>query len=308
MADLRDRFDRAGIVDALLRQRLVRGDRTLAERFAEKGRTAQYGRGDHLTEQGAWDDDLFFILAGRFDVIINGQSIATREAGEHVGELAGLDRARPRTATLRALDEALVLAVSSRDVNEIAKSDAEFWKAAADVVAERLDQRNAQIGSANEVPRIFVMSSSEAKPVARLVRQELDEEGKMHVHLWDRGTFTLSDYPMSSLEEAIEAADFTIAVVQADDTLVSRSKEVKVARDNVHLEYGLSVGKLGLSRSFLLVDAAEDVRLPSDAAGLTTLRYRGGAKDAMERSVAKACDLARETIEYLGVRRNRRVE
>jgi CRP/FNR family transcriptional regulator, cyclic AMP receptor protein len=305
MKTLQDRFDRAGVVEALLRQRLIRGERELAEKFADKGRTVEYANGEVLIDQGAWDDDLHFILAGEFAVLINGQDTQRRKEGEAVGELAGLSRARARTATLKATAPSLVLAVSLTDVKEIAGSDVEFWKAAADVVADQLDHRNQQIGSANEHPRIFVISSTEGLPVARQVRQNLDADD-MPVYLWDRGTFPVSDYAVSSLEDAIEAADFTIAVVRADDLLVSRDETRSVARDNVHFEYGISVGRIGRERSFLLVDAAADVKLPSDLAGLTTLRYQSGDKDQMERSVAKACDQAREKIEFSGVRRDRR--
>jgi CRP/FNR family cyclic AMP-dependent transcriptional regulator len=305
MSTLRDRFDDAAVVEALLRQRLLRGDRSLAEQFAKKGQVVEYEPGGLLIKQGAWDADLHFILAGSFEIIINGQHLATRSAGEHVGELAGLNPARARTATLRATGQALVVSVTAADVNEIAGADAEFWKAAAEVVGERLDQRNASIGAANEHPRIFVISSSEGLPVARLVRQELDS-GNIQVHVWNRGTFSVSDYALSSLEDAIEAADFAIAVVRADDTIVTRDQTAKVARDNVHLEYGIAVGKLGRERAFLLVDAADNVKLPSDLAGLTTLRYRGGSTDEMERTVAKACDGARSHIGYLGVRRDRK--
>lgn len=289
----------------MARQRLVRSDRPLAERFAKTGRIAEYERGDVLIEEGGWDNDVHFILAGEFEVIIKGQRKAVRGAGLHVGELAGLNHARQRTATLRATKQSLVLTVSAAEMEEIAGDDAEFWKAGMDTVAERLDERNAEIGQTNEHPRVFVISSKEGIAAARLVRTNLDD-GKIQVQLWDHGTFSVSEYPMSSLENEIERADFAIAIVRADDVLVSRDKSAKVARDNVHLEYGMAVGRLRLERAFLLVDATDDVRLPSDLAGLTTLRYRAGDKDELARSVAKACDQARDRMEYLGVRSDRR--
>jgi predicted nucleotide-binding protein len=305
MGTLRDRFDDKAVVEAMGRQRLVGHDRSLAQRFAEKGHVAEYEPGQVLIEQGGWDDELHFILAGEFEVIVNGQPKAVRGAGVHVGELAGLSHARARTATLRAIKPSLVLTVARSAVEEVAGEDPEFWKTTADVTAERLDQRNAEVGLANEHPRVFVISSSEGLEVARIVRQELDCEN-IHVHLWNRGTFAASDYAMSSLEDAIEAADFAIAVVRADDVLITRDKNAKVARDNVHLEYGMAVGKLTLKRAFLLVNASDGVALPSDLAGLTTLRYRSSSKDELGRTVAKACDAAREQMEYLGVRRDRR--
>jgi predicted nucleotide-binding protein len=120
-----------------------------------------------------------------------------------------------------------------------------------------------------------------------------------------RETFAVSDYPISSHEDAIERADFTIAVARADDAHVSRGKSHNVPRDNVHFEYGISVSRLGRERSFLLVDAGAEVKLPSDLAGLTTLRCQGADKDKLTRTVAKACDEARERIEFIGVRRDR---
>lgn len=307
MTTLSDRFDDDAILDALLRQRVVSNDRELAEQFARKGRKKAFSAGEVLIEQGAWDDELHFILAGEFELLINGQHKAVRQAGVHVGELAGVNAARPRSATLRALGDAMVLTVDAADAREIADKNPAVYKAMLEVAGERLDQRNAEIGAANDYPRVFVISSSEGLDVARLVRRHLDQDDKIAVKVWDQGTFTVSDFALSSIEDAIEAADFTIAVVRADDGLVTRGRETKTARDNVHLEYGISIGRLGRDRSFLLVDVAEDVKLPSDIAGITTLRYRSGrSKDDLDRSVAKACDVARDLIEFAGVRRDRR--
>lgn len=176
----------------------------------------------------------------------------------------------------------------------------------AEVAAERLDQRNAEIGSTNDHPRIFVISSSAGVPVARMIRQELHGDD-MSIFPWDNGIFTASNYPLSTLRSAIDSCDFTISIVRADDALIQRGATVKAARDNVHLEYGISVGLLGIERSLLLVDVAEDVALPSDTAGLTTLRYKSSANKADQRaSIAKACDDIRDKVEFDGVRRDRR--
>ena len=90
-----------------------------------------------------------------------------------------------------------------------------------------------------------------------------------------------------------------------DDSLVMRGASSKTARDNVHFEYGISIGQLGRVRSILLVDASVDLHLPSDFAGLTTKRYRRGNVDEMKRSIAVACDEIREHIELHNVRQNR---
>jgi len=305
MTGLSERFDRAAIIDALLRQPLIRRDKDLAGKFADIGRPRELAPSEVLVEQGDWAKDLYFVLAGEFDAIVHGQVKQTRVAGEAVGELAGLSPSRPRTATLKATKPSFVLAIGYSELQEIVGSDVEFWKAAADAVADQLDHRNREIGAVNETPRVFVISSKEGIEVARELRKNLDSD-EIQVYLWDQDTFMISDYPISALEDAIERCDFTIAVAQADDVLITREETHKVPRDNVHFEYGISIGRLGRDRSFLLVQADTKVKLASDLAGLTTLRYQGDDKDKLKRSVAKACDVARERIEFIGVRRDRR--
>ena len=305
----RDRFEGENgqevLVEALGRQPLLRGDATLAKSLAERGELISTARGHHLIDQGDWGTDLHFILAGKFDVLVNGQKMATRNAGEHVGELAGLSGSRPRTATLIAASESVTLKIDQSTLRELVGENAAFWRSAADIVAERLDERNLKVGFANEHPTAFVISSSEGLEVARHVRKELDC-ASLHVQLWNKGTFGISEYPISDLEDAIEASDYVIAVVRPDDTLISRGETSFSARDNVHLEYGIALGKLGRKRSVLLVDAAPELRLPSDLAGLTTARYRASTNAEMKRTVAKACDDIRDHIMQHGVRQDRR--
>lgn len=54
-----------------------------------------------LTEQGDTGAEFFVVLEGEVDVLRQGEVIATRGAGSHLGEIALLG-ARPRTATLVA--------------------------------------------------------------------------------------------------------------------------------------------------------------------------------------------------------------
>jgi CRP/FNR family transcriptional regulator, cyclic AMP receptor protein len=306
---LKERFEaehgRAILIGELRKQPLIQGNVGLAEAFADNGELVLLAPGEQLIKQGEWGNDLYFILAGGFDVLVNGQVKAMRHAGEHFGELAGLSGSRPRTATLLASSESLVPKVEHQTLQGLVSGNAEFWRTAADIVADRLDQRNLEIGETNEHPRVFVVSSNEGLDVARQVRSELACD-TLHVYVWNKGTFGISEYPISDLEDAVEAADFTIAVVRPDDILISRGKTSGAARDNVHLEYGLSLGKLGRNRSILLVEAEPNLKLPSDVSGLTTLRYRARTRDEMERTIASACDEVRKHVSRHGVRRDRR--
>ena len=311
MGALLERFqgdqNRGRLLQALMAQELVGNDASLAEALAGAGELRELHEGDILIEQGAWDDDLYFILAGEFDVVINGRPKSVRGPGELVGELSGAKPSRARTATLKARNESLVLKLAQSAIDDITGADIHFWKRAMNVVADRLEERNTWIGQANENPRVLVVSSKEGKPVMDEITVILDGK-EIAVETWDKGTFGISDYPISSLMDAIEAADFVVAVVRGDDVRVSRGKTAKIARDNVHLEFGISLGTLGRRRSILMVCADEDLELPSDAAGLTTLRYCEDTADELKRSVRSACIKLREHILAEGVFVERRAK
>jgi len=309
MVALKDRFDgsanRSILIGALARQKVVGGDQILATALADRGRLVAVNQGEKIITQGDWATDVFFILAGEFEIGINGQRVATRGPEIHVGELAGLSAARPRTATVSATTESLVLQVTAAELNEIVGDSAAFWKAQSDTIADRLDERNEQLGSSNEFPRVFLISSKEQLPALRALRTNLSSDD-LHVYAWETGTFVVSDYAISSLEDAIEAADFTVSIAGPDDQVVFRGQVTKAPRDNVSLEFGLSVGKIGRARSVLLVDNGEDVRLPSDTAGLTTVRFKGGSREELARTIPVAADMIRDLVELHGVRRDRK--
>jgi CRP/FNR family transcriptional regulator, cyclic AMP receptor protein len=284
---------------AILRQVLVQEDDTIADPWLAAGVLRELVPGEVLIKQGDWDDDFYLILAGEFDILVNGQPKAVRAAGTHLGELTSLNSARPRSATVKAKAAALVLVIPQAAAMAAVDGNAEFWKREAIVNAEKLEERNKQGGRVNEIPRIFVISSSESLPVAEEIYKILDSN-EINIQTWDRGTFGVSDYPISSLMDAIEASDFTISVVRADDVIISRGEQRNVPRDNVNLEYGISLGVLGRSRSVLLVCAGDDVKLASDLTGLTTYRFRNSTKEEMKRTVRKACLDLKEHIELEG--------
>jgi hypothetical protein len=59
------------------------------------------------------DNDIYFILAGTFDVVVNGRRVAGRSAGDHVGEMAAVQPAQKRSATVTALEDAIVAKLSA---------------------------------------------------------------------------------------------------------------------------------------------------------------------------------------------------
>ena len=102
MGALLDRFsgpensDR--LVEAVSSQAMVANDVDLANQIIAAGELQELEPDTVIITQGDWDDDLFFILAGQLQIVINGRPQAIREAGTHVGELTGTAPARARTA------------------------------------------------------------------------------------------------------------------------------------------------------------------------------------------------------------------
>jgi CRP/FNR family transcriptional regulator, cyclic AMP receptor protein len=74
--------------------------------------------GNILCEQGSVGREAFVIVDGQADVRRNGRKVATLGPGEAVGELALLDHG-PRTATVKAADDLVVLVLGVREFSGI---------------------------------------------------------------------------------------------------------------------------------------------------------------------------------------------
>lgn len=112
--------------------------------------------------------------------------------------------------------------------------------------------------------------------------------------------FKASWYPLDSLEDQLDSSDFAIAIASPDDVVESRGKSTDTARDNVIFELGLFIGRLGRKRSFLLEPRGEEVKLPSDLTGITTIPYRPSTSEKVEAVLGPACNKMRDIINELG--------
>ena len=104
--------------------------------------------------------------------------------------------------------------------------------------------------------RVFVGSSSESLDVAYAVQQNL--EADVDVTVWTQGVFALSQTTMDGLIRQGSEVDFAVFVLSPDDVTKLRGREHPTARDNVIFEIGIFVGRLGMSRTFLLVAEGSD--------------------------------------------------
>lgn len=285
------------LLQAFRDQHLVSGEENLAAELVAKAELIGLSPGAQLIVQDATDNDIYFLLSGEVAILVHGNEVARRRAKFHVGEMAMIEPAATRSATVVATQETVAAKVSEADFVLIAKAYPNMWRALAIEVAERLRQRGHLIRKRNPVPVVFVGSSSEALPVAKLFHAALPLP-TVEARFWQLDVFNPSNFPIEDLEAQAQQSDFAVLVATGDDVSKSRGK-VKVApRDNVIFELGLFMGASGRKRTFVVQPRGVDLKLPSDILGMTTIRY-----DASEANyVQKVADELLRTFAKLGPR------
>jgi CRP/FNR family transcriptional regulator, cyclic AMP receptor protein len=288
------------LIEALRTQKLVAGREQLAEELSGLVELQTIKIDETLIHQDDSDNDIYFILAGSFSILVNGQYVAKRGAADHVGEMAAIDPVRRRSATVVAAEESVVGKLSEPQLAELAQRYPDIWRMLAKELAERLDQRRHFVTPKREKSKLFIISSVEALEIAREIQDNFDHDD-ITVTVWTDGVFTASNYSIESLEKVVNDSDFAIAIAQPDDITISRGKDKSVARDNVIFELGLFIGRLGRMRTLLLEPRNEEVDLPSDLRGLTPIGYRWD-KSAPAASMGSPCNQVRKVIKELGPR------
>ena len=261
------------VVNELLKQKLVNGNKEFAAALAQKGETVGFDAGDSIITQGEHDQDVYFIIAGEANMIINGSELYSRGPGISIGEMAAINPSRARSATLIATQETVTVKVDVDSFIELLGIYPEAYKFISIDLADRLEQRNDLIKACNPKPRLFIVSTVEALPIAEDIQLNL-EYADIDVTLWSQpDTFQASSYTLESLEKAIKNHDFGLAIMSADDVVISRKVESAATRDNVIFELGLFMGSLSRERTFIAFPRGNDSKLASDLQGLTPLTY-----------------------------------
>src|SRR4051794_13820750 len=102
-------------------------------------------------------------------------------------------------------------------------------------------------------PTLFVGSSSEAFSVARQFATALDDVA--HAIVWkDAPEFEPMRSTLDGLLTIADRYDFGVFIFTPDDEITSRGKKGHAARDNVVLELGVFLGRLGPDRTFAVVE------------------------------------------------------
>jgi CRP/FNR family transcriptional regulator, cyclic AMP receptor protein len=299
---MKERFehDDQALIDALRRQEFVGGDSELAKAFAKRGQIVEFHKGDKIITQDGEDNDLYFLLAGSVVIVIKGSERGTRKAGQHVGEMAAIEPAQKRSASVVAQDTLVALKVSSADFMSIGHAHPQIWLPIARELSRRLCQRNNDIPPSNDYPKLFVISSVEALDVAREIQTQLERD--VFSTVWTDGVFFAGGYSLEALEKAVSESDFAVAVAQPDDIVETRGTRHATLRDNVLFELGLFMGRLTRYRAILVHPRVTGLKLPSDLLGLTLASYAPGQPNELAGRLGPACNQIRKIVKALGVR------
>jgi hypothetical protein len=120
---------------------------------------------------------------------------------------------------------------------------------------------------------MFVGSSTEAKGLIRGLSLNLN--GDVTVDNWSAIAWPLSKSTLDGIEQALNRADFAAFILSNDDATTIRGETLLVPRDNVLFELGMSLGRLGVERTFILAPKVgkSDQRRPPDLFGITVIPY-----------------------------------
>jgi serine/threonine protein phosphatase PrpC len=130
-------------IDVIRHVELMR-ELTMAEvmRLAQAFEDERFDAGDFILREGEISEHLYVLVKGSVEVTRGERRLATLPAGSHFGEMALLNL-RPRSATVRALEDCRMLTIDRQSLYDFLKHDGMlaakfFWKM-AQILSLRLD-------------------------------------------------------------------------------------------------------------------------------------------------------------------------
>jgi predicted nucleotide-binding protein len=288
------------LLQALSEQYIVHGNAALATALAEVVKVEEHAPGTHLIEQGKADNHILFILIGEVVIVINGQEVAYRKAGQQVGEMALLGVGALRSASVIARETVVTARVTEADFTAVAAAHPEAWRRIAAELGDRLRQRTRFIRQRNVTPILFVGSSRESLPIVEALVDGW-KSSPFIVRPWTGGVFTPSQFPIDDLARQLAACDFAALVLGPDDQVLSRGVTSNAPRDNVLFELGLFMGAIERARTLFIIPGDVDVKIPTDILGLNPLRFVSRTGSLAD-NVAPVCSDIAALIQRMGPR------
>jgi len=152
--------------------------------------------------------------------------------------------------------------------------------------------------------RVFLGSSSEGKKVAERLAARLESHGSVETKVWTQGVFDIGTHVLDGLIQQASMTDFAILVLSPDDSVESRDVRSQAPRDNVIFELGLFIGALGKHRTYMVQPDGTLLKLPSDLAGITQVRYNAARLEGdLSSALGPAAISIHDQITKIGARK-----
>jgi predicted nucleotide-binding protein len=146
--------------------------------------------------------------------------------------------------------------------------------------------------------RVFIGCSTEDEAIARKIQNQLRSHAL--VQIWNQGVFKSGGYVLETLLQKVKSYDYAIFILTPNDVIERRGTKHLVARDNVLFEAGLFFSQLGREKTFLVVPAVRELKLPTDLDGLIVLKYQPPADpNDIELALAPVCNDIIDTFSNL---------
>jgi hypothetical protein len=152
-------------------------------------------------------------------------------------------------------------------------------------------------------PRLFVGSSSEAKPFVAHLSSTLTDF--CEVHPWFHSpVFTNMKSTLTQLLQATAFYDFALFILSPDDISISRGQRAHSIRDNVLFELGLFLGALGPDRTIGVMQQPEggNLKMPSDLFGIHLPRFSYKDHNSIVSAATKILPAIQRQVEKEGLR------
>ena len=126
---------------ALESQPLFGGDLGLIEAAMAEFELIELSLDDVLIGDDRGERDLFVVLSGRLGVQVAGEIVATREKDDYVGEMALIDSAAKRSASVIAHDRTVVARMGEPAFTSLAEKYPVLWRNLAIAMVRRLNEQ-----------------------------------------------------------------------------------------------------------------------------------------------------------------------
>jgi len=117
-------------------------DRGQLETLAKHAEELDVPAGVELTHEGRHEGSVFIVISGSIGIERGGRTVDTIGRGGFFGEIAAIDGG-PRTATGRAIEHTVVVAISPRQLNDVLDESSELRAMMMSAMEERLGRMDA---------------------------------------------------------------------------------------------------------------------------------------------------------------------